>query len=301
LNPGASGGSLNSTTKLSVIIACYNEQATLADQLDSLVVQEWSEPWEIVFVDNRSTDNSLAIAKRYLERLPNMKIVDASEQQGKSFALNKGIRAATGALIAFLDADDQVAPGWLPIVGQALEEHELIATRTDVETLNNPNNRRYRGKVQSEGVLQIHYPPYLPHASGGTIGITRALNDKIGGFDETLRCLEDTDYLWKAQLAGATLHYIPDAVVRVRFRSDLRGIYRQRRAYAEYNVFLSKRYRSHGDPMPHPWRSYFNGWKRLLLGLGKLRHAPSRADWVGKLGWMVGRTRGIFKYRVPPV
>ncbi|HEB87254.1 MAG TPA: glycosyltransferase [Gammaproteobacteria bacterium] len=287
--------------KLSVIIACFNEEATLADLLESLASQEWSKPWEIVFVDNRSTDNSLAIAKEYRKRLPNLKIVDASGKQGKPFALNKGITVSEGALIAFLDADDLVAPGWLPVVGKALEEHELIATRTDVETLNDENNRRYRGNVQAEGVLQIHYPPYLPHASGGTIGITRALNDKIGGFDESLRCLEDTDYLWKAQLAGATLHYVPEAVVQVRFRDDLRGIYRQRRAYAEYNVFLSRRYRSYGDPMPHPWHSYFNGWKRLLLSLKKLRRAPSRADWVGKLGWMVGRTRGIVKYRVPPV
>jgi GT2 family glycosyltransferase len=65
---------------------------------------------------------------------------------------------------------------------------------------------------------------------------------KIGGFDETLPFLEDTDYVWKAQLAGAKFHFVPDAVMRVRYRETLSGIYRQKRNYAEYNVFLSKRY-----------------------------------------------------------
>jgi glycosyltransferase involved in cell wall biosynthesis len=287
--------------KLSIIIACYNEEETLADQLEGLVGQQWSERWEIVFVDNGSTDKSRAIAEKYRQRLPNLSIVDASEKQGKSFALNKGIKAAEADLIAFIDADDQVAPGWLPAIGEALEKHELIATRTDVETLNNENNRQYRGNLQSNGLLTIDYPPYLPHASGGTIGISRALNDKIGGFDETLRCLEDTDYLWRAQLAGATLHYVPDAVMRVRFRTSLRDIYRQHRAYAEYNVLLFKRYRFYGKPMPGPWRKYFNGWNNLLHSWRKLRHRPSRAAWVGRFAWMVGLTKGVIKYRVPPV
>lgn len=287
--------------KLSVVIACYNEEETLADQLEGLAAQEWSEPWEIVFVDNRSTDSSRAIAERYLQRLPNLKIVDASEKQGKSFALNKGIKAAEADLIVFVDADDQVAPGWLPVVAEAMKKHELIATRIDVETLNNENNLQYRKNPQSDGVMMIHYPPYLPHAAGGTIGITRALNDKIGGFDESLFCLEDTDYLWKAQLAGATLHFVPDAVLRMRFRMTLAGIYRQFRTYAEYNVLLSKRYRAYGEPMPNPWRKYFKRWITVVRNWRELRHRPSRATWVGRFAWTVGLTRGIIKYRVPPV
>jgi len=287
--------------KLSVIIACLNEEETLADQLEGLAAQELSEPWEVVFVDNGSTDSSRAIAEQYQQRLPHLKIVDASEKRGKSFALNKGIKAAEADLLAFVDADDQVAPGWLPAVVEALEEHELIATRTDVETLNNENNRQYRGKIQADGLMMIHYPPYLPHASGGTVGITRELNDRIGGYDETLLCLEDTDYLWRAQLAGATLHYVPDAVMRVRFRTTLGGIYRQYRAYAEYNVLMSKRYSGYGDPVPDPWRRYFTRWKNIVRNWRELRRRPSRAAWVGRLGWTIGLTRGIIKYRVPPV
>lgn len=287
--------------KLSVVIPCFNEETTLADQLDALAGEEWSEPWEVVFVDNRSTDRSRAIAEQYQKQLPNLRIVDASEKPGKSYALNKAIRTSEAELIAFLDADDQVASGWLPAVGEALNKHPLIATRTDCETLNNEHNRRSRGNLQSSGLMNIHYPPYLPHASGGTIGITRCLHDKLGGFDESLHCLEDTDYLWRAQLLGATLQFVPEAVLRVRFRSTLKGIYRQRQAYAEHNVLLSKRYRAYGVPHSRPWFGYFKRWDSLLRSVKQLRHAPGRANWVGKLGWVVGLTKGVIKYRVPPI
>lgn len=294
------GVSDGEAVELSVMVACYNGASTLAEQLDSLAAQRWDRPWEIVFIDNRSTDDSLKIATAYAQRLQNFRIVDASEKQGKSFALNKGILAAKGTAIAFADADDVVAPGWLAAIGEALQQHELVAVRCDVETLNTHEHRMYRNSLQSEGLQTIHYPPYLPHAGGGTIGIRRDLHFKIGGFDETLPYLEDTDYVWKAQLAGAKFHFVPEAVVRVRYRMTLADIYRQKRNYAEYNVLLSKRYRSYGPPMARPWRKYFRDWRLLIRNARKLRAGSSRAPWVGQLGTLVGKARGVLKYRVPP-
>jgi len=291
---------LGNGMKLSVVLACYNGENTLADQFEGLVDQQWSEPWELVFVDNGSTDNSRGVAEQYQGRLPSMKIVDASEQQGKSFALNKGIQVAEGESIAFVDADDQVAPGWLPAIGNALLEHALVATRCDVDTLNNHDYSAYRGTLQAHGPQSIHYPPYLPHAAGGTIGIRRSLHDDIGGFDESLRYLEDTDYIWKAQMAGVDIHFVEDAVMRMRYRETLLGIYRQKRNYAEYNVLLYKRYRQHGDPIPTPWHDYFAGWTRLIRSLRHLRRPSSRADWVGHFGTMVGKTKGVLKYQSSP-
>lgn len=292
--------------KLSVILACYNGADTLADQLDGLAAQEWSEPWEIIFLDNRSTDNSRAIAEQYQQRLPNLKIIDASEQQSKAFALNKGVLASQGDSLAFVDDDDQVAPGWLSAMGEALETHDLVACRWDIDTLNSGWVRQTRTiNYQSDGVYDpIHYPPYLPHAGGNSIGSSRELYNRIGGFDESLPNLDDTDYVWRAQLAGAQFFFVRDAVVRIRFRQDMRGLYRQFRSYAENNVLLSKRYRSYGEPMPHPWRKYFSKWLQLAptwKRLKRLRRKPERGKWVIKFGWQVGLTRGILKYRVPPV
>lgn len=124
--------------KLSVIIPCYNGANTIADQLEALANQEWSEPWEIIVADNRSTDNSMAIVKQYQERLPNLRIVDASARQGQPYALNCGAEAAVGESLAFCDADDVVGPCWLVAMGQALSKYDFVACRFDTEKLNPP-------------------------------------------------------------------------------------------------------------------------------------------------------------------
>jgi GT2 family glycosyltransferase len=89
-------------------------------------------------------------------------------------------------------------------MGEALEAHELVACRWDIDTLNSDWTRQYRRNAQLDGVQRISYPPYLPHAGGGTIGIRRSLHLKIDGFDESLPHLEDTDYVWRTRLEGAS-------------------------------------------------------------------------------------------------
>ena len=288
--------------QLSVIIACYNGASTLADQLDGLSAQTWSKPWEVLFVDNRSTDDSRLIAEAYMERIPSLRVIDASEKQGKAFALNKGIKHSKSERIAFADADDQVAPGWLSAMGEALAEYELVACRWDIRTLNSKWVIRYRQNNQLNDVPRIDYPPYLPHAGGGTIGIHRKLHRKIGGFDESLPHLEDTDYVWRAQLAGAKLHFEPKAVMRIRFRDEPWSIFQQNMNYAEFNVFLSKRYRKYGLPKPNRWTLFLINWWAVALNFRvPFKYKASFAKWMAQVGWQVGLFKGVLKYRVPPV
>ncbi len=85
-------------TEISVIIACLNGAATLAEALDSLAAQRWDRPWEVVFADNGSTDASRAIFAERAARHPEvaMRLVDASARRGKAHALNLAIRAPPG-------------------------------------------------------------------------------------------------------------------------------------------------------------------------------------------------------------
>src|SRR6266545_10527 len=106
--------------KLSVVVPCFNSAKTIAIQLEALANQTWSEPWEVIVADNGSTDSSVAIAESYKKRLPHLRIVDASDRRGAGHARNVGAAAAAGDLLAFCDADDEVAPGWLSAMGQAL-------------------------------------------------------------------------------------------------------------------------------------------------------------------------------------
>lgn len=283
--------------KLSVIIPCYNAANTIADQLEALAGQHWSEPWEVIVADNGSTDESMVIVKQYRERLPNLRIVDASARQGQPYALNVGARAAVGDALAFCDADDVVGSGWVAAMGKALSKYDFVACRFDIERLNVPWVQKSRGNPQPDGIQKYDYPPYLPHAGGGSLGVKRSLHETIGGFDETLPILHDTDYCWRLQLAGTELHFVPDAVIHVRYRDTLGGIYRQARGYAEYNVLLYKRYRPLGMP-ELSWKTGVKAWVRLLRRLSRIRSKESLARWVWQSGWSMGRLQGSIKHRV---
>lgn len=283
--------------KLSVVIPCYNAEETIAIQLEALANQQWSEPWEIIVADNRCTDRSMAIVHAYQPRLPHLRIVDASARQGQPYALNCGAQAALGEALAFCDADDEVGVGWVAAMGDALRQHDFVACRFDTEKLNPAWVYRSRGNPQRNGLGQYRYPPYLPHAGGGGLGVKRAIFEALGGFDESLPYLHDTDFCWRVQLGGTTLHFVPEAVLHVRFRDTFKGIYRQARGYAEYNVLLYKRYRPLGMPALRRTAS-LPAWRDLLWGLLWLRSKEDLARWTWDFGWRMGRLQGSLKHRV---
>jgi glycosyltransferase involved in cell wall biosynthesis len=291
--------------KLSVIIPCYNAADTISDQLDAMVNQEWSEPWEVVVVNNRSTDLSMSIVRSYQKLLPNLRIIDAFEQQGQPYALNTGIKAALGESVAFCDSDDVVGEGWIAAMGEALAMHEFVACRMDTEKLNSEWLQQSRGNSQLEDLPSIWYPPFMLHAGGGTLGIRRSLCLEVGEFDAGLPCLHDTDYCFRIQQRGVALHFVPEAVMHIRFRDSLLDIYRQARNYAKYNVKLSKRHRpiiaQTVKDLLRPWVRYFRKWVRQARLLPLARNRVTRGKWVWSLGWQVGRLQGSLRHRVPPV
>jgi glycosyltransferase involved in cell wall biosynthesis len=287
--------------KLSVVMPFYNAVDSLGVQLEALANQHWSEPWEVILVDNRSTDGSRQIAERYKERLPNLRIVDASARQGSPFARNVGVQAATGEAIAFCDADDEVAPGWVAAMGQALSQHDFVACSIDSDKLNPPWIIAARGRPQRDGLQTVSHPPYLLHAGAGTLGIKRSLYIMVGGFDESFLYLYETDFCFKLQLAGVPLHFVPDAVVYVRFSHTFRKVYSQSRRWAAYNVKVQKKYHEVGTENPLSWKCHARNWQSLLWRLPFIRHKKDCFQFVWGLGWQVGLLQGSLQYRnVPP-
>jgi glycosyltransferase involved in cell wall biosynthesis len=284
--------------KLSVVIPCLNAAATLGVQLAALAGQRWEGEWEVIVADNGSTDGSQEIVESYRDRLPSLKLVDASDRQGQAHARNLGAAAATGDAYLFCDADDEVAPGWLAALGCALAQHDFMACRYDNEKLNPVWVRRTHLNPQRDGLTSYDYPPFLPHAGGGGLAVSRRAHEAVSGFDETLPALEDTDYCWRLQLAGFQLHFVPDAVVNIRHRGDLGSIYRQGVSYGLHNVMIYERYRERGMPRLG-WLPGARKWLSLLLRTPLLLLSrEGRARWMWQLGWRVGRIQGCFRYRV---
>lgn len=283
--------------KLSVIIPSYNAIDTIAVQLDALTQQQWHQPWELIVSDNGSTDGTPELVRRYQKHSPNLRLVDSSHRKGAAHARNVGAQAATSPALAFCDADDKVAPGWLAAIGEALTRHNFVASRFDTEELNVDWVQKSHTNPQRDGLNNYTYPPYLPHAGGSGIGVQRVIHEAIGGFDESMQILEDTDYCWRIQLTGITLHFVFDAVVQVRYPHTLRAIYRQAYGYAEYNVLLYKKYRPLGMPKLS-WRTGLAQWKKLARQTLQIRNRKGLARWIWNLGWRIGRLQGCIKHRV---
>jgi glycosyltransferase involved in cell wall biosynthesis len=285
--------------KLSVIVPCYNAAETISVQLEALANQQWSEPWEIIIANNGSTDDSMAIVERYRQRLPNLRIIDASARRGAAYASNVGAEAAKGEAIAFCDADDEAAPGWVAAIGAALSKYDFVASRFETEKLNAPMFSRKH--IQEERLMIASYPPYLPHAGGCGLGVKRLLHQKIGGFDESLLYLYETDFCFRLQLAQVRLYFVPEAVVHIRYRNSWLGMYRQSRGYSEYKLPLIKKHLALGAAKLS-WmqllRSWLYAWKELTKYLFQIRRKSDVTKFVWQLGWCVGRVKGCIKHRV---
>ena len=101
---------------ISIIVPIYNAAQYLTDCIDSIIGQTTTEPLEVILVDDGSTDNSRFIAQQYAKKHsddPRCKVVLLTQQHsGQSIARNLGLQKATGEYIAFVDADDRIAPDW---------------------------------------------------------------------------------------------------------------------------------------------------------------------------------------------
>jgi GT2 family glycosyltransferase len=269
-------------------------------QLEALAGQQWSEPWEVIVSDNGSTDESRLIVEKYRQRMPNLRLVDASDRRGSAYARNIGVQAACGDILAFCDADDEVAPGWVAAMGEALATHDFVAGRLEPDKLNEPWVLKTRRCPQQNGLQIYDYPPYLPHAAGCNLGVKRTLHEAVNGFEESLFILNDTDYCWRVQLAGATLHSIPHAVVHYRFRHSMWDIYWQAFGYGMDNVLLYKKYRAYGMP-ELSWSIGAKKWLHLLRNLHRLRRRRYQAAWLWRFAWHLGRVLGSIKYRIQAI
>jgi glycosyltransferase involved in cell wall biosynthesis len=286
--------------KLSVIIVARNEEHTIGTQLDALVQQEWSQPWEVIVADNGSTDGTAAVVARYEGRLPHLRLIDASARAGSGYARNVAVDAAYGESVAFCDADDEVAPGWVAAIGDALAQHDFVASRFDHQKLNPQADRGYGLTVQTTGLGKLWYPPHLFFAGSGGMGIKTAIYREVGGFDEAMPRVADADFCIRVQLAGTQPHFVPEAVMAYRHRTESGALFRQARLWAQYNTMLYQRYRPQGARIPHAWSDYFFDWLHVVALLPFSMRPRARAQLIYKVGWQIGLWQGSRQYHIEP-
>lgn len=131
--------------KLSIIVPVYNVADYLAKCLDSLLAQDLPQnEYEIIVVNDGSTDNSVDIAQQYADKYANVTLIN-QENQGLSGARNTGIKHAKGDYIQFVDSDDYLEENVLGRLIKQVENDDLDVLRFNYENVNdngdiiNPN------------------------------------------------------------------------------------------------------------------------------------------------------------------
>jgi glycosyltransferase involved in cell wall biosynthesis len=225
--------------RVSVVVCNYNGGATLDETLQSLLRLDYPD-YEVIYVDDGSTDDSLQIAKRYESRL---RIV-AQENRGLSVARNVGAHAATGAIVAYIDSDAYADPDWLRFLVLRLQSGGFAGVGGP--NLTPPGDgqlAQWIGYCPGNPTHVLEDDVRADHIAGVNMAFRRDLLLELGGFDPVHRAAgDDVDICWRFRDAGYELAFAPAAVVWHHRRPSLRRYLKQQWGYGVAEHQLEGKY-----------------------------------------------------------
>ena len=239
--------------RISVITVCYNAASTLEDAVQSVLSQTTDprEPFELeyIVVDGESTDGTLDLLEPYRNRIA--KLISEPDQ-GLYDAMNKGIRAATGDVVAILNADDvyasldilaRVAAAFRATDAEAIYGNLNYVTAEDITQV----KRHWRAGDFQPGAFRRGWMP--PHPA---LFVRRSCYERWGMFSLALRSAADYELMLRfIHRHGMSLAYLPETLVLMR-------------AGGVSNASLKHRIRAHRED----WKAWrMNGFRPSLFTL----------------------------------
>jgi glycosyltransferase involved in cell wall biosynthesis len=247
--------------KVSVVVACYNSAATLDECLQSLRALRYPDH-EVIVVDDGSTDDTAAIARRYPVRLLGI------PHGGLSRARNAGIEAACGEIVAFLDSDARADVDWLRFLVTALESEQADAAGgPNVEPPEAAFVARCVGNAPGNPTHVLVGDTLAEHIAGCNMAFRRSALQALGGFDAKHDAAgDDVDVCWRLLDRGGRIAFSACALVLHHRRGTVRGFLRQQRGYGRAEAALRARHPGRfnvlGDPV---WRGSIYGYHGGVL------------------------------------
>jgi glycosyltransferase involved in cell wall biosynthesis len=248
--------------RVSVIIPTHNLGHLLSGAIESVLAQSFTD-WELIVVDDASTDRTGHIVRQYLKE-PRMRYLRLEQNAGPSAARNRGIANTTGDLLSFLDADDR----WLPTKLErqvAVFQDETVSVCGVAAYEHHPGGRtRLRRKVSPfEGdslFLELLFRNTIP-GSASAVMVRRDCFSKVGLWDESLRGGEDRD-LWLRLASRYRFSFIDAPLVRIDRRREDRATRNWKLIATNRETYLRKReqdlpdrFRKHLPDLRH--RTYY--------------------------------------------
>jgi len=201
------------TPLVSIIMPLYNKRAYVRRAIDS-VRNQTHENWELIIVDDGSTDGSPAVVPSDDSRIRLFRQTNA----GPSAARNNGISKARGEFVSFLDADDYYYPHKLEKEVQYLHEEKRAEWM-----LSGPKFRDSKGEVLTPRVTVFDDGLHSLSIAGkhiNTMSISKNLLQRLGGFNEQMRCYEIAEFMIRCVLLQPKVFTYPHSLCRIVKVSD---------------------------------------------------------------------------------
>jgi len=203
------------SSKVSVIVPCYNSKRAIARALGSLEKQTFKD-FETIVVDDASTDGSLEIINSF-----GVKVIGLKKNSGVSFCRNRAVEAASGNLLLFMDADCWAEPNWVKKMVDAVRRPEVDAVAGKIKI---PNSTAFGNAVAElgfpgggnagfENMWPVSDDGFTAHASSCNLGLKKEMFEKIRGFDEELRRGQDAFLSFVLSKNNVKIKYVPEAIV----------------------------------------------------------------------------------------
>ncbi len=196
--------------RVSVIIPAYNAQAVIAQTLKALGAQHFLEPYEVIVVDDGSTDETSTIVQSF----PAVRYV-RQENAGPASARNHGAKLAQGEFLLFTDADCLPQENWIALIVLAFERTKAAAVCGSYG-IANPQSALASG-IHAEILFRHkHLMPDYPKSFGSyNVGIRKYIFEQLGGFNTTYRRAsgEDNDLSYRLIKQGGVIYFERKALV----------------------------------------------------------------------------------------
>ncbi len=198
----------NPKPRVSIIVPTYNRGYCIAEAIQSVREQTWTD-WELIVLDDGSTDETAAVLRRF----PDIRTIALPRNAGVSRARNRGIQEARGAYIGFLDSDDLWRPRKLETQLEWMEAHpECRVCYTDEIWIRrgvrvNPMRKHQK---RSGDIFPFCLP--LCIVSPSSVLMRASLVREVGGFDESLPACEDYD-LWLRIASRYCVHWVEEKLI----------------------------------------------------------------------------------------
>jgi len=184
---------------VSIIVACYNKEVLIKETIDSVINQSYQH-WELLIIDDCSTDNSITMVKNYLSDV-RITLIENEANKGANFCRNKGIELSKGEYILFLDADDLLIPkcieGRVKVALENSDSNLCVFTMGVFYKSIGDDHRKWEPK--SKNPLKDFLKHKLPWSILQPLW-KRELLISLNGFDETFSRLQDVELSTRALL-----------------------------------------------------------------------------------------------------